>query len=178
MARNVEIKARLADPAATRCRVEALADGPPETLEQMDTFFRVAAGRLKLRETIGGRAELIFYERADDPEPKESRYERVPVVNAPALRDMLAAALGVRGEVVKRRLLYRAGRTRIHLDDVRDLGAFLELEVELRDGDTVEGGKDEAVRLLRSLDLAPDALVPQAYVDLPGRIAGVPGATA
>ncbi len=172
MARNVEIKARLSDPATTRRRVEALADGPAEVVEQSDTFFRVAAGRLKLRETGGGRAELIWYERPDDPDPVESRYEVVPVADGPALRGLLARSLGVRGEVVKRRTLFHAGRTRIHLDDVLGLGAFLELEVELGDGDTVEEGKQEADRLLRALGIDTASLVAEAYVDLFDRIAG------
>ena len=174
MARNVEIKARVADPEATRRRIAAVADGPPETLDQLDTFFRVAAGRLKLREIAGGRAELIFYQRADTPDPVESRYERVTVTDAPALRGLLAAALGVRGEVAKRRLLYHAGGTRIHLDEVRDLGWFLELEVVLRDGDPVGAAREEAARVMAALGVEPSALVAEAYVDLLGRDANDP----
>lgn len=177
MARNVEIKARLADPAATRRRMEALADGPPETLEQKDTFFRVAVGRLKVRE-MAGRAELIYYERPDDPDPVESRYERVTVANGPELRALLAAALGVRGEVVKRRLLFHAGRTRIHLDDVRGLGAFLELEVVLGEQDRIEDGKAEAGRIMRALGIGSASLVAEAYVDLLGLVASGDPATA
>jgi predicted adenylyl cyclase CyaB len=172
VARNVEIKARLADPGAAQRRVESLADGPPEVLDQTDTFFSVAGGRLKLRETAGRGAELIFYERPDDPDPVESRYERVPVRDAPALRAVLAAALGIRGEVIKRRQLFRSGRTRIHLDEVRGLGTFLELEVELRDGAPAKAGQEEARRLLRALEIEPAALVAEAYVDLLGRVAG------
>ncbi len=166
MARNVEIKARLVDPEAARRRVESLTDGPPEILEQRDTFFRVARGRLKLRETAGGRSELIYYERPDDPDPVESHYEVVPIANGPALRELLARSLGVRGEVVKRRTLFHAKRTRIQLDDVPGLGAFLELEVELGDRDTVEEGKQEAGRLLRALGIDTASLVAEAYVDL------------
>ncbi len=169
MARNVEIKARVADPGATWRRIEALADGPPETLEQRDTFFRIAAGRLKLREIAGRPAELIFYERADTPDPVESHYERVAVSDAPALRGLLAAALGAGGEVVKRRLLFHTGRTRIHLDDVQRLGWFLELEVQLADGEAPETGKGEAARIMAALAVEPSALVSEAYVDLLAR---------
>ena len=145
--------------------MEALAGGHPEALEQTDTFFAVPSGRLKLRET-GGRAELIFYRRDDSPDPVESRYERVRVGDAAALRALLAEALGVRGVVAKRRLVFRAGRTRIHLDEVRGLGAFLELEVELADGGAAADGGDEAVRLMGALGIAREALVAQAYIDL------------
>ena len=166
MARNVEIKARLTDLEGTRRLVERIADGPGQTVEQADTFFRVAGGRLKLRERSGADAELIFYRRADAPGPKASDYETVPVRDAAALRELLAAALGVVGRVVKRRLVYRVGRTRIHLDEVRDLGSFLELEVELAPGEPADAGVREAKRLMGALEIGEDLLIAGAYVDL------------
>src|SRR5512139_3423709 len=103
MPRNVEIKARLADAEATRRLVEQAADGPPQPLRQTDTFFHVRSGRLKLREFSDAPAELIYYERPDAPGPAESRFERVSVPDAAALRHALTAALGVLGRVSKRR---------------------------------------------------------------------------
>jgi predicted adenylyl cyclase CyaB len=166
MARNVEIKARLRDLAATRRLVEDIADGPGQLVEQSDTFFRVAGARLKLRERSGDDAELIYYRRADAPGPKASDYETVLVRDAAALRELLSAALGVTGRVVKRRLVYRVGRTRIHLDEVQDLGSFLELEVELADAEPADLGVREARRLMGALQIEEDALIAQAYVDL------------
>jgi adenylate cyclase class IV len=175
MARNVEIKARLGDPVATRCLVELAADGPPEALEQTDTFFRVGRGRLKLREASGRGSELIYYERQDRTGPRESRFERCAVPDAPALRSLLASALGVSGQVDKRRLLYHLGRTRVHLDEVVGLGSFLELEVELAPDEPAEAGAEEAHRLMRRFGIGEDALVPEAYVDLLNRGAGSAG---
>ncbi len=166
MPRNVEMKARLRDPEATRRLVAAAADGPPATLEQTDTFFRVAAGRLKLRECGDGTAELIHYERPDGVAPRGSRYAKAAVPDSAALRALLEAALGVRGSVVKRRILYRVGRTRVHLDDVRGLGAFLELEVEMAEGESESAGVAEAQRLMRTFGIGDEALVAEAYVDL------------
>jgi predicted adenylyl cyclase CyaB len=175
MARNVEIKARVGDPAATRRLVEGAAAGPAETLAQTDTFFRVDRGRLKLRELSGATAELIYYQRPDRAGPKESRFERVPVRDAPALRALLASALGECGRVSKRRLLYRVGRTRVHLDEVAGLGHFLELEVELQAGEAAAAGAEEAQRLMSRFGVAEDALVKQAYVDLLNQEADPPG---
>lgn len=185
MPRNVELKARVADPEALRRRVEAVADGPPTQLVQTDTFFRAPTGRLKLRVFEGDArsAELIAYARPDAPGPTTSTYARAPVADAAALHAVLAAALGVRGVVRKRRAVYHAGRTRLHLDRVDRLGAFLELEVVL--GEVVLGaeaagragaeghaeaavadGEREARLLLRRLGVAPGALVARAYLDL------------
>jgi adenylate cyclase class IV len=166
VARNVEIKARLADREAARARVAALAPDRHEKLAQVDTFFRVPRGRLKLRKLGPASGELIFYERDDTTGPKLSSYAISPCENPDELAALLGAALGVRGEVAKERDVYLVGRTRIHLDRVRGLGDFLELEVVLADGETAEQGEAVARDLLRALAVPDDALVAGAYADL------------
>ena len=78
MARNVEIKARVADMAALAARAAAIADSGPVGIAQDDTFFRCRndqdGGRLKLRVHADGHGELIAYRRADDGGPKMSTY--------------------------------------------------------------------------------------------------------
>jgi adenylate cyclase class IV len=166
MARNVEIKARVADLDALRARVAHRAVEPPALLEQTDTFFVVPSGRLKLRQLGDGAGELIFYERPDRPGPKASSYTRVACPDAAALGVVLGQALGVRGVVDKRREVFRLGRARIHLDDVRGLGSFLEIEVVLADGEAVEDGEREAEALLADLHVPAAALLGPAYIDL------------
>jgi len=166
MARNVEIKARVGDVDCTRRLVERIADRGPEKLVQVDTFFNVQVGRLKLREVSETDAEFIHYLRSDAPWPTESHYERMPVSHPLALRELLAAALGVCGRVQKDRLVYWVGRTRVHLDMVRDLGNFLELEVVLETEEPVAVGVREAERLMDLFDIHEDSLLSDAYVDL------------
>jgi adenylate cyclase class IV len=59
MARNIEIKARIASVAALEPAVAALADAGPTPIAQDDTFFHCAHGRLKLRVFADGSGELI-----------------------------------------------------------------------------------------------------------------------
>jgi adenylate cyclase class IV len=165
-ARNVEIKARIADLDATRAVAAALTSIPSEILHQTDTFLAVPHGRLKVREFSDGSGELIAYERSDQPGPKESVYTRVPCESAKGLVEALVRVLPLRGVVIKRRELFFIGRTRVHLDRVDLLGAFLELEVVLRDGEAVEHGEREADALLDALKVPRSALVAEAYVDL------------
>ena len=94
MPSNIEIKARVADPAQTASLAAALSDGPPQTIFQRDTFFRCSTGRLKLREFASGAGELISYIRADVAGVKQSHYEIVPVADAKALQALLHQALG------------------------------------------------------------------------------------
>ncbi|MFY3161549.1 class IV adenylate cyclase [Achromobacter xylosoxidans] len=166
MARNIEIKAWVASLAAVESLAAALSGKEPVAIAQDDTFFACPDGRLKLRAFSDGTGELIFYRRADDTGPKESFYVISPTSSPDTLRDALGLAYGVIGRVRKQRLLFMAGRTRIHLDRVEGLGEFLELEVVLRDGESAEAGMAEARELLASLRIAPEQLVSGAYLDL------------
>lgn len=168
MPRNIEIKARVADPAALRQRALALATAPEQRLEQDDSFFALPAGRgrLKLRQFADGSAELIHYQRADDAGARASDYVRVPLADGDACREALTRALGLLGRVRKQRTVLMAGRTRIHLDAVEGLGDFMELEVVLRDGEPDAEGAAEAEALMRSLGLADTPRLAGAYLDL------------
>jgi predicted adenylyl cyclase CyaB len=165
-ARNIEVKARIADPASLRSRVASLAPLPCEVLVQRDTFFAVPRGRLKLRELSGGSGELIFYERADHAGPKESSFLRYACREPGVLSMVLDHAFGVRGVVEKRREVFMIGRTRVHLDEVRGLGSFLEIEVVLDDGEAAASGEHVARELLAVFGIRETALVGRAYIDL------------
>ncbi len=166
MARNIEVKARTGELAAVRARGAALPSGPAEIIDQIDTFFTVPSGRLKVRQFADGTGELIAYERPGRPGPKASTYTRVVCPDAQQLVQALGAVLPVRGRVVKRRELLLAGRTRIHLDQVEHLGSFVELEVVLREDENAAAGEREARELLDALGIPFDALVSEAYIDL------------
>ncbi len=142
-----------------------LADAGPRFLDQDDTFFACATGRLKLRDQFTDGAELIFYQRADHSAPKESVYIRVPVPDPEAMRALLELVHGQTGRVRKRRMLFLVGRTRIHLDTVEGLGEFLELEVVLRDGESAAEGVVEAHRIMTALGVQSQQLIQGAYVD-------------
>ena len=169
MPANIEIKAKITDFARTCVLAEALSDTPAETLVQEDIFFylpNASQGRLKLRQFSPVRGELIFYQRENSAGPKKCVYEIVPTVMPDSLKSLLAKALGVRGTVSKTRLLYRVGQTRIHLDKVKQLGEFLELEVVLRPGQSEMEGQQIASALMERLAVPKTDLIERAYIDL------------
>ena len=166
MARNIEVKARIDSLSDVRARLPALPCHGEHHLYQTDTFFHVVRGRLKLREFADGTGELIFYERPDEAGPKLSQYDRIPCDDTVPVLRALSTALGVRGVIRKRRQVVLIGNTRIHLDEVEGLGSFLELEVVLRDSDTVAAGQRTAAELLQILGIPESKLVSGAYLDL------------
>jgi predicted adenylyl cyclase CyaB len=169
MPSNIEIKARVQDLASIRARAEAISDGPAELLGQEDIFFATPSGRLKLRILGDHDGELIAYDRQDAPSPRPSRYLIAPTSDPTALKTILMSVLEVIGVVKKQRWLYRVGQTRIHLDQVEGLGAFVELEVVLRPDQPGEEGIAIAKELMEGLGITEDQLVEQAYIDLLSR---------
>ncbi len=166
MAHNVEIKARVKNPESFLEAAVKLADHPQELIVQKDTFFKVPEGRLKLREFADGTGELIRYHRPDRPGPKISDYSISPTDDPVGLGEILKQSLSVVGIVSKTRTLLMRGRTRIHLDEVENLGWFMELEVVLSEGDDSAAGETEARHLMQELGIGTGDLVEGAYLDL------------
>jgi predicted adenylyl cyclase CyaB len=166
MARNVEIKARVESIEALIPSVANLADQGPTTILQDDTFFACPRGRLKLRTFPDGTGELIHYERPDSAGPKQSQYVISPTSAPDSLREALTLGYGQTVRVRKRRILYLIDRTRVHLDDVENLGHFLELEVVLREDEPTDAGMKIAHELLALLRITPNMLVKGAYADM------------
>jgi adenylate cyclase class IV len=66
----------------------------------------------------------------------------------------------------KRRWLLLAGQTRIHLDRVESLGDFMELELVLRDGETVAECAAVTEALMQAVGLAGAERIAGAYLEL------------
>jgi predicted adenylyl cyclase CyaB len=166
MARNIEIKARIESVEAISIKAAALADQGPIEILQDDTFFTCERGRLKLRAFSANEGQLIFYQRPNQTGPKESFFIISPTSSPDMLREALSLAYGQAGRIRKHRTLYLVGRTRLHLDQVEELGHFLELEVVLSEGEPSARGVEEAHKLMAALGIASTQLIEGAYVDL------------
>jgi predicted adenylyl cyclase CyaB len=71
---------------------------------------------------------LISYERPDNTDQRESRYRIIEVPQGGELIAALSETLGVKVVIAKRRRLFLWQNVRIHLDEVEELGEFVEFE--------------------------------------------------
>jgi predicted adenylyl cyclase CyaB len=168
MARNIEIKARIQKEQVeyVRQQAQARSSTDDEQLHQVDTFYNVPSGRLKLRESANGTAELIAYKRSNQAGPKLSSYVRYLCTDSKTLHDALARSVGIRGVVKKTRQVIHVSQTRVHIDEVDGLGTFLELEVVLCEGQSSVDGKNIASELMKIFGVLPESLVDRSYIDL------------
>ena len=134
-------------------------------LEQVDRFFVVERGRLKLR-VEGGRGILIAYHRADMPGPGVSEYKLFSAADPDSLAAVLGRVLDAGLSVRKRRRLLIIDHTRVHLDEVEGLGRFVELETVVDAG--AWDPRAEHAQLVEPLRLARCATIAEAYADLLG----------
>lgn len=162
---NIEIKARYPDRARAHACLRRLKAEQHRVEWQRDTYFVVPRGRLKLRERDGGPDQLIYYERPNRFGPKRSDYDLLPVEDGEAWLALLSRFMDVWGVVEKSREVWLWENVRIHLDDVRGLGAFLEFEAVIDDHDIAQE-YDKVYYLMTRFGLGPDDLVEGSYSDL------------
>jgi predicted adenylyl cyclase CyaB len=77
----------------------------------------------------------------------------------------LRDSIGYKGIVDKTRHLFLHKQTRVHLDDVKDLGYFLEFEVVLKPEDSIEFGQEIAEEMMEIFGVRKDRLLEGAYLD-------------
>ena len=118
---------------------------------QIDTYFNVPVGRLKLRE---GNIEnaLIHYERENTAGAKSSHillYQHQP---DKTLKEILIKTMGIKAVVDKRRKIYFINNVKFHFDTVEGLGTFVEVEAIDKNGsigkEKLQAQCDECAALL------------------------------
>jgi len=164
--KNIEIKAVCRDLDAAHRVAAGLGAECRGTIHQVDTYFRVPEGRLKLRQATPGPDQLVYYQRPDQPQPKVSQIQTVEVAQAGALCGLLSAALGVLIRVVKDRELWLLDNVRIHLDTVEGLGSFIEFEILVTREHPEALCRSRAEELLAAFSVDEADLVAGSYSDL------------
>jgi len=133
---------------------------------QIDTYFKAPIGRLKLR---AGNIEntLIHYNRPNQAGPKNSQvtYRRLPPNSD--LKDVLAAAMGVLTVVDKKRGIYFIENVKFHLDEVKNLGTFMEIEAIDETGEIgIPKLQEQCNFFMQLFDIQPEDLIDVSYSDL------------
>lgn len=166
---NIELKARCDDLGRVRARCESLGAEGQEPERQVDTYFSVSHGRLKLRESVESGAELIYYIRDDVAGMRESHYDLYPAEDPEGLKAILANALGMSVVVAKRRETFVLGSVRIHLDKVQGLGSFIELQGSVDEPRELPLVADEVQGVQQALGIDSQSLVKESYATLVAR---------
>lgn len=147
--KNLELKVKLEDNYSTNNIDKYYVD----TLKQSDQYFNCEKGRLKLR--IENRndkitSEGIYYLRSNTFDSKESVYELYNIENPEMFMKVFGNGLTTELEIIKTRKLFLYKNARIHVDNVKELGNFLEIEVVIK---TEEEDKNSDLIMKEVIDI-------------------------
>jgi predicted adenylyl cyclase CyaB len=163
---NIEIKAKCNDHEKIRSVLKSRNADFKGTDHQIDTYFKVNNGRLKLRE---GNIEnsLVFYERENEEGPKQSNVMLFESSPNSSLKEILLRSLGVLVVVDKQREIYFIENVKFHIDTVKKIGTFMEIEAIDTEGTfTKEKLLEQCEYYLKLFEIPKSDLISVSYSDL------------
>jgi predicted adenylyl cyclase CyaB len=163
----IEIKARCTNPSKVR---QLLLQQPNLQFigvdAQVDTYFKIPSGRLKLRE---GNIEnsLIYYDRENKKDAKKSDVTLYKPTEVVSLKAVLLAALPTLIVVEKKREIYFIDHIKFHIDTLTTLGSFIEIEViDATDAMDITKMKEQCQRYMELFDVQKEDLMENSYSDM------------
>lgn len=163
---NIEFKVRTTDIEGLERKLLELCPVLIGEDQQVDTYFNVSPGRLKLRE---GKIEnaLIYYERPDTANSKQSDiilYQHTP---ERSLKDILIKVHGIKVVVEKNRRIYFIDNVKFHFDRVAGLGTFVEVEAIDRTGEIgINKLKEQCEKYAAFFGIQPADYISVSYSDM------------
>jgi predicted adenylyl cyclase CyaB len=160
---NYEIKILLQNKNVMIEKIKSLGGNFVENLHQVDYYFQVGENKEKLRVINDKEFQLIFYNRVEKGGQKKSEYQIQNLTNLEK-NNLLKNKKALR-EIDKKRELWIYKHTRIHLDVVKNLGIFLELETVVKDISQKEA-ENEFYEVVKKLEINQKESVVGSYSDL------------
>jgi len=163
-----EIKCRIDNPDHIHELLTSMSADVKGTDHQIDTYFNVKEGRLKLRQ---GNIEntLIRYHRKEVKSIKQSNviFQPLDSESAEGLRNILIDAYGIWKIVDKVRRIYFIENVKFHIDEVVGLGSFMEIEaIDENNHRTSAELKQQCSQYIDLLRLDKNNLMDKSYSDL------------
>lgn len=135
---------------------------------QVDTYYNFKNKRLKIRGIDHKIYQLITYYRYDQAGFKISDYT-IKYLNQKELKyykQHLGRLYGESVKVSKKRELWIYKNTRIHLDKIRGIGKFLELETVVNNSLDFKNLEEEHRKIINLLHLSHYKKINKSYSDL------------
>jgi len=167
-AKIFEIKCPIIDPEQKHVQLLKLGASYQGLDHQIDTYFKVDSGRLKLRE---GQIEntLIRYHRPEDTTIKQSSvlFQTLPSETVSGIKTILMDSNGIWKIVDKQRGIYFIDNVKFHIDKVQGLGEFIEIEaIDIDNRRTSSELKQQCAAFVKLLDLDTNSFIDKSYSDL------------
>lgn len=160
---NLEIKINISNISEIRNILRKINATYQFEMAQKDTYLKLGNNKIKIREINDSEIQLIKYFRKEIKGKKISSYSVETISNIE--KENFFKRNKILCEVYKKRELWIYKHTRIHLDIVKGLGKFLELETVLKDISKKEGDI-EFNNLVSILGINKQKSIASSYSDI------------
>lgn len=163
---NIEFKAKANNIEALEAKLLTLQPQFIGEDHQVDTYYHVNVGRLKLRE---GNIEnaLIWYDRQNTADAKLSKillYQHTPSAD---LKAILEKVHGVKVVVDKKRKIYFIDNIKFHFDRVAGIGTFVEVEaIDRAETFGIDYLNKQCNQFIDFFNIQPTDFMKQSYSDM------------
>ncbi len=171
---EVEIKARLKNVSHFKEMLAEIGAKLSRIEEHVDVYynnpdlrdFKASDEALRLRQV--NNLVILTYKGKKIDSISKSREEIECTVSSFEDMDAILKSLGFlpTGRVIKRRHIYQLEELTISIDEVENLGSFVEVELSSDHENEVESGVMRAIRLLEELGLSKNDLIRRSYLEM------------
>ncbi|NVM29210.1 MAG: class IV adenylate cyclase [Candidatus Helarchaeota archaeon] len=170
---EVEIKAYLDDITSVETRLQQLDAIFQKSIHQSDTYFQhpirnFAQTDEALRIRISNNQSYLTYKGPKLDSSSKTREELELKIQKPDKTSEILKKLGFSPVLIvtKTRKIYSMDDIIISIDDVDDLGYFIEFELEVTDKEIIPSARDRLISLLNKLGIPKDKLERRSYLEL------------
>jgi adenylate cyclase, class 2 len=161
--KNLEIKIKLENASQINSIRNSLIKYSRSAEKQIDIYYKVNKGRLKLRIINENEGSLILYDRAENKGKRISHYTISKIEDFREMEFILSRQFEILVKVIKHREIFISGNIRVHLDKVSGLGNYLEIEIIYSD---LIKAKKKMAELISLLNLDEKKFIKNSYSDL------------
>ncbi|MCE8423056.1 MAG: class IV adenylate cyclase [Candidatus Methanoperedens sp.] len=170
---EVEVKACVKDPRMIERSIVAMGAAPIGIENQADTYYN-GSGRdfVKTDEALRIRAKdnkyFLTYKGPKLDKISKTRQEFEVEINDPSNMGNILSSLGFSpvGTVIKKRKNYRIGDFFISLDEVRNLGTFIEIEIAVKDSRNYDEKVESIFKFIEKLDMNRESTIRESYLEM------------
>jgi adenylate cyclase class 2 len=170
---EIEVKARVDDARKMERAIIAMGATPIGIQDQADTYYNAPHRNfentdeaLRIRVEDGGA--FLTYKGPKMDTISKTRQEFQTVIKEPETIGNILSSLGFFpvATVTKRRKNYRLGDFFISLDEVRDLGSFIEIEIPVKNTRNYEEKVESILKIIEKLGISRTSTIRESYLEM------------
>ncbi len=170
---EIEVKAHVKDPKKVERSIIGLGAEPIGIESQADTYYNTSGGDFQktdeaLRIRVQHERCLLTYKGPKMDNVSKTRKEyQVEINDSNSMGDILLA-LGFFpvGTVIKKRKNFRLGDFHISLDEVRNLGNFMEIEISVKNPKNYQEKVESIFKIIEKLGLSRESTIRKSYLEM------------